>query len=396
MFVYADIIYYPIPVRGASSSGYDLVQSDTLLRDFSKHDSQIFDGKRYSTAEPRILAPEYLDECFGHFADWAVLNYSTLHRWLICHHSPWIEERRFATIGYDYTFSLDKLMKNPRFDELSRKTGVSSSDICYAFDSILKFPLYGELVGNENRYFNHPIRDAFRLPTMQDGIGKLPRLPLTFKDTITKLVPTLSRQDYVVLLHELREVVRQSGLHRVSSGSFDKTAIRDIASRVALPPRLTKAAKVIGVAGILAGGLGAFPALGSLPAIAGAVVSVSATFWEEGLPRGMARIGWLRWAQTFPCFPWLVREEIISTNPFIRVKVPKPPKKVIATFSDKQLNVIFKSINTATNAGFRDYTIILMLLDTGLRASELVGLTLDNVNLEDGMVKVFGMPLILT
>jgi len=31
-----------------------------------------------------------------------------------------------------------------------------------------------------------------------------------------------------------------------------------------------------------------------------------------------------------------------------------------------------------------------MLLDTGLRASELVGLTLDNVNLEEGMVKVFG------
>ncbi len=87
---------------------------------------------------------------------------------------------------------------------------------------------------------------------------------------------------------------------------------------------------------------------------------------------------------------WLVREEIISTNPFTRIKVPKPPKKVIATFSDKQLNVVFKSVNTATNSGFRDYTIILMLLDTGMRASELVGLTLDNVNLEDGMVRVFG------
>jgi len=32
----------------------------------------------------------------------------------------------------------------------------------------------------------------------------------------------------------------------------------------------------------------------------------------------------------------------------------------------------------------------LILLDTGLRASELVGLTMDNVNLEDGMVKVLG------
>ena len=87
---------------------------------------------------------------------------------------------------------------------------------------------------------------------------------------------------------------------------------------------------------------------------------------------------------------WLVREEIITSNPFSKVNIPKPPKKVIATFSEKQLNAIFKSINTANPAGFRDWTMILMLLDTGLRASELVGLTMNNVNLEDGMVKVFG------
>ena len=87
---------------------------------------------------------------------------------------------------------------------------------------------------------------------------------------------------------------------------------------------------------------------------------------------------------------WLVREEIITSNPFFRVKVPKPPKKVIATFSEKQLNAIFKSINTATSAGFRGWTMILTLLDTGLRASELVGLTMDSVNLADGIIKVFG------
>ena len=87
---------------------------------------------------------------------------------------------------------------------------------------------------------------------------------------------------------------------------------------------------------------------------------------------------------------WLVREEVITSNPFSKVRVPKPPKKVIHTFSEKQLNAIFKSIDTATPSGSRDYAMILMLLGTGLRASELVGLTMDNVNLEDGMVKVFG------
>lgn len=98
--------------------------------------------------------------------------------------------------------------------------------------------------------------------------------------------------------------------------------------------------------------------------------------------------GYLRAIRAF--WSWLVREEFIAASPFNRVRVPKPPTKVIATFSEKQLKAILKTINTSTAAGFRDLTMILMLLDTGLRASELTGLTTSNVNLEEGMVKVFG------
>jgi len=47
-------------------------------------------------------------------------------------------------------------------------------------------------------------------------------------------------------------------------------------------------------------------------------------------------------------------------------------------------------IDTSRSAGFRAWTTILILLDTGLRANELVGLTLNEVNLEDGIVKVYG------
>ncbi len=87
---------------------------------------------------------------------------------------------------------------------------------------------------------------------------------------------------------------------------------------------------------------------------------------------------------------WLVREEIIISSPFSKVRIPKPPKKIIATFSDKQLTAMLKAINIATPAGFRDWTMILMLLDTGLRASELTGLTVVDVNLVDGLMKVYG------
>jgi site-specific recombinase XerD len=49
-----------------------------------------------------------------------------------------------------------------------------------------------------------------------------------------------------------------------------------------------------------------------------------------------------------------MREEIIMSSPFSRVKIPKPPKKVIATFSEKQLSAILRAVNTATPAGFRE------------------------------------------
>ena len=87
---------------------------------------------------------------------------------------------------------------------------------------------------------------------------------------------------------------------------------------------------------------------------------------------------------------WLVREEIILSNPFTKLRIPKPPKKVIPTFSESQIRALLGAINTHTPVGFRDWTMVLTLLDTGLRASELIGFTLNNVNLDDGLVKVCG------
>jgi len=89
-------------------------------------------------------------------------------------------------------------------------------------------------------------------------------------------------------------------------------------------------------------------------------------------------------------FSWLVSEDIIGSNPFDRVKIPRSPRKVIPTFSDFQIQHLLSAIDTRTTEGYRDYAIILILLDTGLRVSELSTLKLDNLWLEDGMLKVWG------
>ena len=89
-------------------------------------------------------------------------------------------------------------------------------------------------------------------------------------------------------------------------------------------------------------------------------------------------------------FSWLVSEDIIEANTFDHVKIPRPPGKVIPTFSDSQIQQLLGVLDTRTAEGYRDYTIILTLLDTGLRVSELCGLKLDNLWLEDGVLKVLG------
>jgi len=86
---------------------------------------------------------------------------------------------------------------------------------------------------------------------------------------------------------------------------------------------------------------------------------------------------------------WLVEEEIIEVNPFSRLKIPKPPKKVIATFSQYQIESLLSIMNNSPE-GYRDMVIILTLLDTGLRVNELINLRMDNVWLEEGLIKVLG------
>lgn len=87
---------------------------------------------------------------------------------------------------------------------------------------------------------------------------------------------------------------------------------------------------------------------------------------------------------------WLVFEEIIEMNPFDRIKIPKPPKRVITPFSDEQIKRLLSVIDTRSPSGFRDRAIILTLLDTGLRVTELRSLRLEDTNINERSLRVWG------
>src|SRR5262249_31492104 len=86
-------------------------------------------------------------------------------------------------------------------------------------------------------------------------------------------------------------------------------------------------------------------------------------------------------------FKWLVEEEVIGRNPALRLYKPSDAKRVVVTFSHDHPNALFGACDLSTSLGFRDYVLMLVLLDTGIRVSELCGLTLDD--LHEGYFKVF-------
>lgn len=87
---------------------------------------------------------------------------------------------------------------------------------------------------------------------------------------------------------------------------------------------------------------------------------------------------------------WLEAEGMINTNPFNTLRIPRAPKKIIPTFSDEQVKLLVAQIDTSSPQGFRNYTIIVLLLDTMIRVSELTSCRMDDLDLEHRELKVFG------
>ncbi len=85
---------------------------------------------------------------------------------------------------------------------------------------------------------------------------------------------------------------------------------------------------------------------------------------------------------------WLVEEEVILRNPALRLMKPTGPKRVKVTFSHDHLNALFGACDLSHPLGFRDYTLMLVLLDTGIRVAEVSGLRVESVR--EGYLTIFG------
>jgi len=89
-------------------------------------------------------------------------------------------------------------------------------------------------------------------------------------------------------------------------------------------------------------------------------------------------------------FQYLVFEGSIPMDPTVHIKSPQKGRKLPDTLSFDEINLILEANDMSTNEGVRNRTMFEFLYGAGLRVSELVGLKLTDVYIENGFIKVCG------
>jgi len=89
-------------------------------------------------------------------------------------------------------------------------------------------------------------------------------------------------------------------------------------------------------------------------------------------------------------YQYLLREQLITDDPTAQIESPKLGRPLPKSLTEEQVEKLLQAPDAETALGLRDRAMLETLYATGLRVSELVGLTLQQANLQAGVVKVIG------
>lgn len=89
-------------------------------------------------------------------------------------------------------------------------------------------------------------------------------------------------------------------------------------------------------------------------------------------------------------YRWAVRERQAGEDPTLLVERPKIGRPLPKTLTEDDVEALLAAPDTDTALGLRDRAMLEVLYAAGLRVSELVSLTLPQVNTRQGLVRVVG------
>ncbi len=88
-------------------------------------------------------------------------------------------------------------------------------------------------------------------------------------------------------------------------------------------------------------------------------------------------------------FNWLVKEEKVTDTPMRKVQKPKVPVDQIQPFSDEQMLALLKAAKSSRYPT-RDFAIVMLFFDTGIRTAELCGIRLGDMDFTQKSIQIVG------
>lgn len=108
---------------------------------------------------------------------------------------------------------------------------------------------------------------------------------------------------------------------------------------------------------------------------------------KEGVkPSSMARL--LSSMRRF--YRWLVRENLRQDDPSAQIDAPRQGRYLPTNLSEQEVEALLDAPDTSQPLGLRDRAMLELLYATGVRVSELVGIRLHEISLQNGVIRVMG------
>lgn len=89
-------------------------------------------------------------------------------------------------------------------------------------------------------------------------------------------------------------------------------------------------------------------------------------------------------------YRYLLREKMIQIDPTLRIDMPQLGRPLPKSMSEADVEALLAAPDQSEAIGQRDRAMLEVLYACGLRVTELIGLTLEQVNLRQGVVRVMG------
>jgi integrase/recombinase XerD len=89
-------------------------------------------------------------------------------------------------------------------------------------------------------------------------------------------------------------------------------------------------------------------------------------------------------------YRYLLREKLIGVDPTLQIDMPQLGKPLPKSLSEADVEALLQAPDLSEAIGQRDRAMLEVLYACGLRVTELVSLTLDQVNLRQGVLRVVG------